>query len=157
MMPSLRSVFLVKEDVYHQHWTSNKKRYNVGMLYDYAKSVTDPEDIPLDSLKYAFEHTNVDEEKWSDEFVERCQEANLDYPILVVQDNKGRLWIADGNHRYGKAVMYNQEMISGYIVREKDLPEKAIEPAPEEEDSHSHKAWKSGHEQEDDEPEAPGY
>ena len=37
-MPSLRSLFLIKEDVYHQHWTSNKKRYNVGMLYDYAKA-----------------------------------------------------------------------------------------------------------------------
>jgi hypothetical protein len=49
-----------------------------------------------------------------------------------VQDNKDRLWIADGNHRYGKAVMFAEEFISGYIVMEKDLPEKAIEPAPEE-------------------------
>lgn len=137
--PSLRSVFLVKEDVYHQHWTSNKKRYNVGMLYDFAKSVADPEDIPLDSLQYGFEHTNVDEEKWSSDFVKRCQKANLDYPILVVKDRKGKFWIADGNHRYGKAIMHADEFIKAYVVEEKDLPEKALEPEPREEDTRSRK------------------
>ena len=144
-MPSLRSVFLVKEDVYHQHWTSNGDRYNVGMLYDFAKAAADPEDIPLDSLKYGFEHTNLDEEKWSDDFVERCREANLDYPILVVRDRKGRLWIADGNHRYGKAVMQAEEFVQGYIVDEKDLPDKAIEPAPKMKGSHGR--TKSEHEE----------
>lgn len=144
-MASIMGVFLVKEDVYHQHWTSDDTRYNVGSLYDYAKAVTEPEDIPLDSLSYAFEHTNVDEKKWSPEFNKRCREANLDYPILVVRDRKGRLWIADGNHRYGKAVMYAEEFISGYIINEKDLPEKAIEPAPPgTEDESSHKKVKSG-------------
>jgi hypothetical protein len=129
--PSLRSVFVVKEDIDHQHWTSSGKRYNVGALYDFARAVSEPEEIPLDSLKRGFEKTEVDEEKWSDEFVDRCQDADLSYPILVVQDSKGRLWIADGNHRYGKAVMQAQEFIPGYIVQEKDLPEKAIEPAPD--------------------------
>ena len=143
--PSLRSVFTIKEDVYHQHWTSNGDRYNVGMLYDYAKSVTDPEQIPLDSLKRGFSKTTVDEEKWSDEFIKRCQKSNLNYPILVVRDNKDRLWIADGNHRYGKAVMRADEMIWGYIVDEKDLPEKSIEPAPDEDDSSSHSTVKSNH------------
>jgi len=122
------------------------------MLYDYAKSVADPEDIPLDSLKYGFAHTNLDEEKWSPEFNARCREANLDYPILVVKDKKKRLWIADGNHRYGKAVIQALEFVSGYIIDERNLPDKAIEPAPPEEDavddSHSHRARKSGHEEE---------
>jgi hypothetical protein len=136
----MAQLFLIKEDIHHQHWTSNKKRYNVGMLYDYAKAVAEPEEVPLDALKKGFENTNVDEEKWSDEFVQRCQETNLDYPILVVKDNKNRLWIADGNHRYGKAVMQAQEMIQAYIVDEKDLPEKSIEPEPGEEDSGSHTA-----------------
>ena len=143
-MASIMGVFVIKEDVYHQHWTSNGNRYNVGMLYDYAKSVADPEDIPLSSLSYAFQHTNVDEEKWSPDFNKRCREANLDYPILVVRDRKGKLWIADGNHRYGKAVMYAHEFISGYVVDEKDLPEKAIEPAPAGSDESSHKRMKSG-------------
>ena len=149
-MPSLKSIFLIKEDIYHQHWTSNNKRYNIGALYDYAKAVAEPEDIPLDSLQYGFEHTNVDEEKWGPEFNARCREANLDYPILVVKDRKGRLWIADGNHRYGKAVMQAQEMIKAYVLDEKDLPEKAIEPAPAEDDDreHSHKREKSGHDEE---------
>lgn len=147
-VPSLKSLFLMKEDIYHQHWTSNDNRYNIGMLYDYAKTVADPEEIPLDSLSYGFEHTNVDEEKWGPEFNARCNQANMDYPILVVKDKKNRLWIADGNHRYGKAVIQAEEFISGYIVDEKNLPDKAIEPAPEgEEDTHSHKANKSGHEE----------
>ena len=141
---SLRDVFLIKEDIFHQHWTSNKKRYNIGMLYDYAKSVTDPEDVPLDSLSYGFEHTNVDEEKWGPEFNARCRETNMDYPILVVKDRKNRLWIADGNHRYGKAVMQADEMIQAYIIDEKDLPEKAVEPEPADDDQRSHKATKSG-------------
>ena len=141
-MPSIKSLFVVKEDVYHQHWTSHDVRYNVGMLYDYAKAVTEPEDIPLDSLSYAFNHTNVDEEKWSPEFNARCNKANLDFPILVVRDKKNRLWIADGNHRYGRAVMNADEFISGYIVDEKDLPEKTVEPLPpdEEGDESSHVA-----------------
>jgi len=126
----LRDLFVLKEDVDHQHWTSNGKRYNVGALYRFARAVTEPEEIHLDALKRGFERTELDEEKWSPEFNERCQEADLSYPILVVQDRKGRLWIADGNHRYGKAIMQDLEFISGYIVEEKDLPEKAIEPLP---------------------------
>jgi hypothetical protein len=124
----MKDLFLQKESVHHQHWTSDGKRYNVGMLYDYARSVAGPQDIPLSALKRGFEGTDLDEEKWSDEFVERCQQANLDYPILVVQDDKQRFWIADGNHRYGKAVIRGDEFVSGYIVRELDLPEEAIEP-----------------------------
>jgi hypothetical protein len=74
----------------------------------------------------------------------------MDYPILVVKDSKKRLWIADGNHRYGKAVIQADEFIMGYIVDENDLPDKAIEPEPSGEDStHSHKANKSGHEAEE--------
>jgi hypothetical protein len=137
---SLKNVFKIKESVYHQHWTSSGQRWNVGMLYDYAKSVTEPEDIPLDSLKKQFERTNVDEEKWSKEFIERCNNTNMDYPILAVLDRKNRLWIADGNHRYGRAVMAGDETISGYVVSESDLPEKALEPAPKEEDTSSHTA-----------------
>ena len=145
-MPSMKQLFLEKSDPFHQHWTSNKKRYNIGMLYDFAKSVTDPEEVPLDALSYGFKHTNVDEEKWGPEFNKRCRESNLDYPILVVRDRKNRLWIADGNHRYGKAVMQADEMIQAYVIDEKDLPEKAIEPAPADDDNreHSHKANKSG-------------
>lgn len=128
--PSLMSVFLVKEDVDHQHWSSNGNRYNVGALYRYAQAVAEPEEIPLDSLKKGFENTHVDEDKWSQEFIARCKQADMKYPILVVQDDKDRLWIADGNHRYGRAIMRGDEMITGYIVMERDLPEKAIEPLP---------------------------
>ena len=142
-MPSLKSVFgLMKESLARQHWSSNSKRYRVDLLYAYAEAVTEPQEIPLDSLKYGFEHTNLDEEPWSDEFVKRCEEADLSYPILVVQDKK-HLFVADGNHRYGKAVMQDLEFIMGYIVQEKDLPEKAIEPKKE--DDGSHRTYKSTH------------
>lgn len=143
----MKELFLEKSDPSHQHWTSDGNRYNVGSLYQYAEAVTEPEQIPLDSLMYGFEHTNLDEERWSPEFNARCQEASLDYPILVVQDKKGRLWPADGNHRIGKAIIQAQEMILGYIVLEKDLPAKAIEPAPSQDGTGSHDAQKSGHEE----------
>jgi hypothetical protein len=128
--PSLTSVFLVKEGVSEQHWTSDGKRFNVKALYDYARSVCDPEQIPLTALKYGFEHTTVDEDRWSPEFVARCKEADMKYPILVVQDQNQKMWIADGNHRYGRAVMRGDEMILGYIVLERDIPDKAIDPSP---------------------------
>lgn len=142
--PRLRDVFRLNEGVNSQHWTSDGNRYNVGMLYDFAKASTDVEDVPLNALKYSFEHTNLDEERWSDEFVARAQEADLKYPILVVRDRKDKLWISDGNHRYGKAVMQSLEMIPAYVIDEKDLPVKAIEPDPNEKDGGSHKRVKSG-------------
>ena len=134
-MPRLTSVFLLEEDLSRQHWSSNHKRYRIDRLYTYAEAVADPEDIPVDSLMYGWEHTNLDEKRWSDEFVARCQEADLSYPILVVQDDKGKLWPADGNHRIGKAIMHASEFILGYIVQERDLPEKAIEPKADGEES----------------------
>jgi hypothetical protein len=139
----MMELFLIKEDVHRQHWTSDGLRYNVGRLYDFARDVADIEDIPLSLLQYGFEHTNVDEEKWSDEFVERCMEANLDYPILVVVDKKGKHWIADGNHRYGKAVTQGLEMISGYIVHEDELPSDAIDPSPQDDDESEHEKKES--------------
>ncbi len=137
-LPTMRELFCEKSDPAHQHWTSDGKRYNVGMLYDYARAVAEPEQVPLAALRKGFENTNVDEEKWSAEFVERAQGTSLKYPILVVQDAKKKLWIADGNHRYAKAVLRGDEMIWAYVVQEKDLPKKAIEPEPKSGDTGSH-------------------
>lgn len=123
----MSEVFRIRESLDAQHWTSGDKRYNIQRLYDFAEASTDPEDVPIDSLMYGFRHTDVDEEKWSPEFVRRCQEADLSYPILVVQDAKKRFWVADGNHRVGKAIMQGLEMVPAYVVRERDLPEKALE------------------------------
>ena len=136
---SLRDVFIMKEGVEGQHWTSDGNRYSIQKMYDYAKSVTDPEQIPVSALAHSFEHTELDEEKWSDAFNSRCNAADLKYPILVARDKNGKLWISDGNHRYGKALMKNIEMIYGYVIDEKDIPEKALEPKVGSSKNNSHK------------------
>ena len=144
-MPSLKSLFIIKEELSRQHWSSNGNRYNVEMLYKFAEASTEPEEIPVESLVKGFYKTELDEPHWSDKFVERAQEADLSFPILVAQDNKKRLWVVDGNHRLGKAIMQADEFISGYIVQEKDLPEKAIEPKGDDDDDGSHRTHKSSH------------
>lgn len=140
--PKLTDLFLIREGLESQHWSSDGRRYRVDLLYAFAEASAEPEEIPITSLRYGLEHTNLDEPRWSPEFIKRARESDLSYPILVVMDSKKRLWVADGNHRVGKAIMQGLNAISGYVVRERDLPEKAIEPR-EEGDEGSHRGRKS--------------
>ena len=126
--PKMTDLFLIKESVESQHWTSSGKRYNVAKLYKWARqNGHDIKIIPVDKLQYGFSKTKTDEEKDSDAFWDRAERAG-DEPILVAIDEKERYWIADGNHRYARAQRNGQRVIQGYVVREADLPEDAIEP-----------------------------
>jgi hypothetical protein len=124
--PSLKSVFLIKE-ASQQHWTSNGVRYSVGALYDYAKEKVDPIPIGIEVLRKGFEGTKTDEPKWSPAFMQRADKAG-DAPILVVTDEEGEFWIADGNHRYARALSRGEQEITGYVVAEWELPPEAIDP-----------------------------
>jgi hypothetical protein len=126
-MPSLSSVFLIKESVDSQHWTSNGVRYNVGRLYDWVSQHRDPFPIELALLKHGFDNTSVDEDKGSETFWKRANAAGDD-PILVVVDENDDMWIADGNHRFARAWRDGEGTITGYVVGEWELPEDAIEP-----------------------------
>lgn len=127
-IPRMTDLFLRKESVDTQHWTSNGNRYNVGKLYRWARqNGHDIEIIPVSQLTKGFEHTNTDEEKGSDEFWKRADEAGDD-PILVVVDEKRRWWIADGNHRFARYQRDGATHIRGHILMESELPRDAIEP-----------------------------
>jgi hypothetical protein len=125
--PSMKALFMVKESVDNQHWTSNGKRYNIGKLYSWARqNGHEVEVIPLGWLKSGYLKTKTDEAKDSPAFWARAEAAG-DEPILVVHDDKN-FWIADGNHRYARADRDGKRNIEGYVVRECDLPEDAVEP-----------------------------
>lgn len=126
--PTMKQLFNIKESVDNQHWTSNGKRYNIGKLYSWARqNGHDVEIIPISNLKAGFDRTKTDEKKDSDAFWKRADAAGDD-PILVVVDDMGMEWIADGNHRFARNERDGQEGIAGYRVNERDLPEDAIEP-----------------------------
>lgn len=121
-------LFLVKESVDSQHWTSNGNRYNVGKLYKWARqNGHEIQIIPLDKLSAGFDKTKTDEDKGSEAFWKRADAAGDD-PILVAIDHKNRWWIADGNHRFARAQRDGLSDITGYVVNEVDLPTDAIEP-----------------------------
>jgi hypothetical protein len=127
----MTDLFLVKESVDSQHWTSNGKRYNVGKLYKWARQNGHAiQIIPVAKLKKGFEKTKTDEPKGSEKFWERAERAGNE-PILVAVDQKNRWWIADGNHRYARYVREGFSEIMGYVLKENDLPESAIEPKQE--------------------------
>jgi hypothetical protein len=126
--PRMVDLFLVHESVDRQHWTSNGKRYNVGKLYKWARqNGHEVQIIPVDDLKDGYERTRTDESKESEEFWDRADQAGDD-PILVAVDGRHRRWIADGNHRYARAIRDGKRHIFGYVVNENDLPADAIEP-----------------------------
>lgn len=126
--PKMTELFLVKESVDSQHWTSNGKRYNVGKLYKWARqNGHEIQIIPLEKLASQYDRTKTDEEKGSEAFWERADNAGDD-PILVTIDHKQRWWIADGNHRFARAQRDGADGIHGFVVNESELPEDAIEP-----------------------------
>jgi hypothetical protein len=124
----MRALFLVKESIDTQHWTSNGKRYNIGKLYSWVRqNGHEVEIIPLDRLRDGYRRTKTDEEKESGAFWRRAEVAG-DEPILVAIDEKDRWWICDGNHRFARAERDGLDSIEGYVVLERDLPQDAIEP-----------------------------
>lgn len=126
--PKMTELFLVKESVDRQHWTSNGKRFNVGKLYSWARqNGHEIKIIPIDKLEYGYNKTRTDEDKESDAFWDRAYSAG-DEPILVAVDDQERPWIADGNHRFARAKRDGLKVIQGYVVRESDLPDDAVEP-----------------------------
>lgn len=129
--PRMVDLFMVKESVDSQHWTSRGKRYNVGKLYKWARqNGHEIQIIPLDKLAPQYDRTKTDEQKGSEAFWERAERAG-DHPILVAIDHKQRWWIADGNHRFARAQRDGLNEIHGYVVNEAELPEDAIEPKEE--------------------------
>jgi hypothetical protein len=58
------------------------------------------------------------EEFESPEFMARANSASLDYPIVLLETDKGKTVIVDGNHRIVKAFHQQIPEIEAYILKE---------------------------------------
>jgi len=105
--------------------------WKIGDIFDYIDGRGYPLEIPVDflvedNLQMSPEDI-ADEVVGSPEFIERAQQADLSYPIIVVRyppsrrDPEGALFIADGVHRLWKAVDEGHESIMGYLIESDDL------------------------------------
>jgi hypothetical protein len=65
---------------------------------------------------------------WDDnpDEIKKIEQSNLDYPILIVTDEKGNIqWILDGNHRAQKALKNNLPTIDAKLIKPSYLSNKA--------------------------------
>ena len=114
---------------HEQTFSDNTGEYKVPDILAHAKryypqEVSMPVALLLHNLEPS-EHETGDELPGHPEFIERAIEADLSYPILVIdyQDEEPRYWIADGVHRLWKAVHGRAplESIQAHIVPSADL------------------------------------
>lgn len=63
-------------------------------------------------------HTHGDEPVGSEGWATRANQAEMNYPILVVRNKDGSIWCADGNHRLWRAYKNGQKQIKAYVVDE---------------------------------------
>ena len=60
---------------------------------------------------------------------ERADNADLQYPIIVIANYKGKIFaIADGTHRVQKANALGMTEIQTHIIPKNDMAEFAVEP-----------------------------
>ena len=63
----------------------------------------------------------ADRDEDSTQSMARAEKADLQYPIIVVKRQNGKLWIADGTHRAHKAILNKLPSISAKIIPIKDM------------------------------------
>jgi len=107
-------------------WVTNEKfkdgsdfkiKFNVGKLIDLAKN-TPVKEIDPKSINYDFSSREEDPEKTKD----RVSKANLEYPIIVVKNETGKIFaVLDGTHRLEKALNLKLDKIKTKILDKEDL------------------------------------
>ena len=86
-------------------------------LIDLAKN-TPVKEIDPKSINYDFSSREEDPEKTKD----RVSKANLEYPIIVVKNEAGKIFaMLDGTHRLEKALNLNLDKIKTKILDKEDL------------------------------------
>jgi len=53
---------------------------------------------------------------------ERVEKADLNYPIIIVQQNNQPLYVLDGNHRLQKAINLKQKTIKARMLELNSIP-----------------------------------
>ena len=108
---------------YDQTYSDDEGTYNVPDIFEYAKKNGELKKIPIRKLLHNLEpspHESGDELPGSQEFIERAEESDLSYPIIVVKYPDG-WFIADGVHRLWKANDRGAKTMNGYLIDHAEL------------------------------------
>jgi predicted transport protein len=93
-------------------FTHDGTEYDIGKAFSLAKSKkTQP--FKVSELSWVLKYDTADPE--------RKKNADLNAPIMVANDEKGRLTVVDGLHRLARAVEEGVAILYGVFFDEKDL------------------------------------
>jgi hypothetical protein len=106
-----------------QTFSDNNGTYSVPKIVKYATENKLIQNLPIEPLLHNLEpspHESGSELPGHPEFIERAEQTELKYPIIVVQYQDG-LFIADGVHRLYKANSKNHKNIKAYLINQNEL------------------------------------
>jgi len=112
-----------------QTFSDNNGTYSVPQIVNYATQNKTIKEIPMAELLHNLEpssHESGSELPGHPEFIERANQTDLKYPIIIVQYPDG-LFIADGVHRLYKAHSLNQKTMKAYVLNQNELEQFKIE------------------------------
>jgi disulfide oxidoreductase YuzD len=115
-MPLNFKAFLESYKMEDQTFSYKGGTYSVPKMVSFAKKNKKLQKIPINLLTHNLKTSNPRDP----EFIERVQQTNLIYPIIVVKYPNG-LFVADGIHRLYKAKSRKNETIKGYIIDHSEL------------------------------------
>jgi len=115
--------FLESYKMEDQTFSDNNGTYSVPKIVKYATENKLIQNLPIEPLLHNLEpspHESGSELPGHPEFIERAEQTELKYPIIVVQYQDG-LFIADGVHRLYKANSKNHKNIKAYLINQNEL------------------------------------
>ena len=121
--------FLESFKMEDQTFSDNNGTYSVPKIVHYATENKKIKEIPMSKLLHNLEpspHESGSELPNHPEFIERANQTDLKYPIIIVKYPDG-LFIADGVHRLAKAHSLNHETIKAYTINQKELEDLKTE------------------------------
>ena len=121
--------FLESFKMEDQTFSDNNGTYSVPKIVNYAKEHKKIKEIPMSKLLHNLEpspHESGSELPNHPEFIERANQTDLKYPIIIVKYPDG-LFIADGVHRLYKANTLNQKTMKSYVLNQNELEQFKIE------------------------------
>jgi len=104
-------------------YTINGKNYKVSELADWAKKNLRPVALNISDIQSKYIDAKglfIDVEKGED-WYERSMNANLSFPILVLENPDNKWEIIDGNHRVWKAWKTGMQTINAYLINPNSL------------------------------------
>ena len=121
--------FLESFKMEDQTFSDNNGTYSVPQIVQYATENKTIKEIPMSELLHNLEpspHESGSELPNHPEFIERANQTDLKYPIIIVKYPDG-LFIADGVHRLYKAHSQNQKTMKSYVLNQNELEQFKIE------------------------------